>query len=209
MHVAQVVAGRVLAQCHELAGGLDATADVRMIAVEVEPADLGRRDDVVHARVDDHFLGGKDASGGADQPERIGQRGAQRPHLVAAPTVGGEAIRGPGLFARTERCQEEARCSPAAVEGIGDGQRCGAARPGTDDEVDPSVDADLKAFLEVALGGQCRRRARTQTYATTTSSAAAMPSTASWTRPSSRDPTYRPAAAPINDHPRRVSMRRC
>ena len=32
-------------------------------------------------------------------------------------------------------------------------------------------------------------------------------STASWTRPRIRDPTYRPVAAPNNDHPRRVSMR--
>ena len=42
----------------------------RMVTVEVEAADLGRRDDVVHARVDDDFFGGEHAAGRRREAER-------------------------------------------------------------------------------------------------------------------------------------------
>ena len=54
--VAQVVAGRVLAQRHEVAARLDPGAHRGVVAVEVETADVGRRRDLVHLRVDDDLL---------------------------------------------------------------------------------------------------------------------------------------------------------
>ena len=129
VHVAQVVAGRVLAQRHEVAARLDPRPDRGVVAVEVETADVGRRRrsraragrrSPVRCRARRRLAD--------DEPERIGERRAQRPDLEAAAPVGREAVGRPRLFARRERREQEPRRAPALVERVGDRERRLSAR---------------------------------------------------------------------------------
>ncbi len=76
MHMAEVVAGRVFAQRHEVTARLDAGAHRGMVAVEVETADVGRGNDLVHLRVHDDLFRTEHAPARGHEAERVGERRA-------------------------------------------------------------------------------------------------------------------------------------
>ena len=203
VHVAQVVAGCVLAQRVELAARLDARAHLRLLAVEIEAARLGRRQHVADARIHDHLFGAEHARA-LHEPERIGHRRAQRTDLEAAAPIGGEAVRRARFLAGVQRREQEARGAPAAVERVVDRERrCCCGSPGRRRRRDPGRRPGAAPSARGGRAAAERWSAPTRSRRASVS-AAANASTASCTRPRMRPATNRPTAEPTSAHPRRV-----
>ena len=157
VHVAEVVAGRVLAQaCGTRRSARSATA---------RAAARGRG----RARPSRAAAGSSRTRGytitssvpstkrvRCTSAERIGDRDAQRPDLEAAAAVGGEAVRGARLLAGVQRREQEARRAPAAVERVVDRERGACRACACDDDVDPALHADLEPLLQLAPARRAR-----------------------------------------------------
>ena len=131
VHVAQVVAGRVLAQRHEVAARLDPGAHGGVVAVEVETADVGRRRRSSWTRGYTMTCSVPSTRRLAEtSPNGSRERRAQRTDLEAAAAIGREAVRGARLLAGRERREQEAGRPAALVERVGDRERraCAGSR---------------------------------------------------------------------------------
>ena len=213
VHVAQVVAGRVVAEREELAARLDprraraAWSRSRSIA-----AGLGRRHDVVHARVDDDLFGAEHAPRAARRArtDRRPSRAADRPRSGRADRSGSGTRRAPSSPACERREQEPRRrggrrrtrrrprrvgeprgASTRRRRRRGPRRRPAAVPSGARSarevgRVDPHPDARAASSSSPA-DGEHRRAAPARGCA---------------------PPTKRPVAAPTSDQPRRVSIER-
>ena len=102
----------------------------------------------------------------SNEPERVGDRRAQRPDLEAAAPIGGEAVRGARLLAGVQRREQEARGAAAAVERVVDRERRPCGRVATTTmSTRPCTPTCSRSFSSRAARAAAASRKRTHTNA--------------------------------------------
>ena len=154
VHVAEVVAGRVLAQRHEVAAGLDPRAHRGVVAVEVETADVGRRR---RSR----------GPAGTRSPARCRARAGS---TTTSPNGSVSVARSGPISKRPRRSVGKRYAARASSPGASGASRNRAARRpwsnasataivgprrvAVHDEVDATLDADLQQLLQRPAGDE-------------------------------------------------------